>query len=122
MWCWEPNPGPLQEQQMLFLTEPSLQPPVFNFSNVYCVFLTETASRQMPTEVRRETQSQRNTEAGASELQGGNKIPPQEDMVGHLRSAVKMTNALNRNGKTRTRKDTGGVSEKMEVSPAMSKV
>jgi hypothetical protein len=24
--CWEPNPGPLKERQMLLTTEPSLQP------------------------------------------------------------------------------------------------
>ena len=28
--CWEPNPGPLQEQQVLLSPEQSLQPPFFN--------------------------------------------------------------------------------------------
>ena len=26
-WVWEPNSGPLQEQQMVLTTEPSPQPP-----------------------------------------------------------------------------------------------
>lgn len=35
-WCWELNPGPLQEQQVLLTAESSLQTP-FRESN-YCAF------------------------------------------------------------------------------------
>lgn len=30
-WCWEPNRGPLQEQESLLSTELSLQPPIHSF-------------------------------------------------------------------------------------------
>lgn len=32
--CWEPNPHPLQEQQMLLATEPSFQPQSFFLANL----------------------------------------------------------------------------------------
>lgn len=35
---WEPNSGPVQEQQMLLRTEPSLQPLWWSFESSLCIF------------------------------------------------------------------------------------
>jgi hypothetical protein len=37
-WCWELNPGPLQEQTALLTTEPSLQPQISSFSEASSLY------------------------------------------------------------------------------------
>lgn len=37
--CWEPNPGPLEEQRVLLATEPSLQPQHRTFFKHFSVCL-----------------------------------------------------------------------------------